>query len=97
MNQNISDINLNPIDGIELKRHLEKNDVNPQNNINLQNDINMEMQPDIETFVRTLPDINDRIRTNIIFSVEIYKKINNFEHNYIHEYIKNYDSKKNSK
>lgn len=47
--------------------------------------------------IAQLPSINDSIRTNIIFSIEIYKKINNFEHNYIHEYINNYEKSKNSK
>jgi len=38
----------------------------------------------IDNMVRTLPFINDNIRTNIKLGIEIYKQLNNFDRNYIH-------------
>ena len=39
---------------------------------------------------------NDNIRKNIKLSLLIYKKLNNFEHNYIHDFF-NDKSESNSK
>ncbi len=39
---------------------------------------------------------NDNLRKNIKLSLLIYKKLNNFEHNYIHEFFTD-KSKTNSK
>ena len=37
--------------------------------------------------LNSFPIINDSLRANIILSIEIYKKINNFEMNYVHGII----------
>jgi len=41
----------------------------------------------MDNMVRTLPFINDNIRTNIKLGIEIYKQLNNFDRNYIHTII----------
>ena len=41
----------------------------------------------MDNMVRTLPFINDNIRTNIKLGIEIYKQLNNFDRNYIHQII----------
>lgn len=48
---------------------------------------------EIDLMLNSFPLINDNIRANIQLSIEIYKKINNFDVNYIHEVI-NEKSKK---
>ena len=39
---------------------------------------------------------NDNLRKNIKLSLLIYKKLNNFEHNYIHKFFDNDKSKSNT-
>ena len=34
--------------------------------------------------IKSLIDYNNNLRKNIFLSLQIYKKINNFNHNYIH-------------
>ena len=41
----------------------------------------------IEQMIRSLPFINDNIRSNIKFGIEIYKTLNNFDREYIHSII----------
>lgn len=42
-----------------------------------------------EKFQEQILDMNEKLRTDIKLSLAIYKKINNFEHNYIHHIFKN--------
>ena len=75
----------------EMRELFEKKDIknNNQSNTNTNTNTNTEM----DTMINSLPYINDNIRSNINFSVEIYKKIKNFDYNYIHSII-NEKSKK---
>jgi ribosomal protein S13 len=41
----------------------------------------------MDDMIRTLPFMNDNIRSNIKLGIEIYKKIKNFDRNYIHSII----------
>jgi hypothetical protein len=52
-------------------------------NPNIQNSKSKEL----EIMLNSLPFINENIRSNISLSIEIYKKLNNFDYNYIHEII----------
>lgn len=45
--------------------------------------------------IRTLPFINNNIRTNIKLGIEIYKQLNNFDRNYIHTIINEHSAKSN--
>lgn len=81
----------------ELRETLEKTKNSQQNVGNFSQDgltpqINTEQ---IDDMIRTLPFMNDNIRINIKLSIEIYKQLNNFDHNYIHEVIN--EKSKNSK
>lgn len=38
--------------------------------------------------LNSFPIINENLRINILLSVEIYKKINNFDINYVHEMLR---------
>lgn len=83
----------------ELREALEKTK-NPQQNMEHLPQDGLRLVPQINTeqiddMIRTLPFMNDNIRTNIKLSVEIYKQLNNFDHNYIHEVIN--EKSKNSK
>lgn len=49
----------------------------------------------MDNMIRTLPYMNDNIRSNIKLGIEIYKQLNNFDHNYIHGVIN--EKSKNSK
>lgn len=62
----------------EMREILEKNTNEP--NLNNEN-------KEIEMMLNSFPIINDNLRANILLSIEIYKKINNFEMNYIHNII----------
>jgi hypothetical protein len=46
----------------------------------------------IEMMLESFPIINDNLRANILLGVEIYKKINNFEINYVHNIIDSINS-----
>lgn len=60
----------------ELKSQNKEVKLSELNNIN-----------DIDNMIRTLPFMNDNIRTNIKLGIEIYKQLNNFDRNYIHKVI----------
>lgn len=49
---------------------------------------------ELEKMIYSLPYINDNIRSNISLSIEIYKKLNNFDYNYIHEIINEFSNSK---
>jgi hypothetical protein len=72
-----------------LKPNTDSNiESNIQSQINL-NDVgeHIPKSADLENMINSLPYINDNLRSNIILSMELYKKLNNFDHNYIHEYF----------
>jgi hypothetical protein len=50
---------------------------------------------DTDAMINNLYMLNNSIRANIGLSLAIYKKINNFDHNYIHNYAN--QKSKNSK
>lgn len=56
---------------------------------------NYQSSDQMDNIVQTLPFMNDNIRANIMLGVEIYKQLNNFDHNYIHKVIN--EKSKNSK
>lgn len=67
-----------------------------ENNKQIQLENNKQIQlEDLEKMISSLPLINSNIRSNIQFSLEIYKKLNNFERNYIHSILN--EKSKNSK
>ena len=68
----------------EMRELLEKN---TESNLN-----NESKEIDIEMMLNSFPIINDNLRANIKLSVEIYKKINNFDINYVHDVINNNNS-----
>lgn len=49
----------------------------------------------MDEMIRTLPFINDNIRTNIKLGIQIYKQLNNLERNYIHTIINENSTKSN--
>ena len=63
------------------------------------NNISKQLEPneieEMNNMVRTLPFINDNIRTNIKLGIEIYKQLNNFDRNYIHSIINEKSTKSN--
>lgn len=71
----------NQISSIEPNNQIKKSE-------NLQENENMEL------IIKSFPLINDNIRANILLSIEIYKKINNFDSKYIHEFINSKSIKK---
>jgi len=75
----------------ELRDMLDiQSDIEPnlQNTNNLSDiDIRKPNSTELENIVNNLPFINDSIRSNITLSIEIYKKLNNFDYNYIHGII----------
>lgn len=62
----------------EIRENIEKTII--QNNPNQEVD-------ELNMMLNSFPIINDNIRANIQLSVEIYKKINNFDINYVHNCI----------
>ncbi len=73
----------------ELRETIEKtNSPNTDNFDNTQSkQLGTEQIEQMDNMVRTLPFINDNIRTNIKLGIEIYKQLNNFDRNYIHTII----------
>jgi len=73
----------------ELRETIEKtkssNTDNFDNILSKQHDT--EQLEQMDNMVRTLPFINDNIRTNIKLGIQIYKQLNNFDRNYIHKII----------
>lgn len=92
-NQNNTDINIYDSENIEpqfdfykdfeIKESIQKNKSNSKNEHN--NELNI--------IINSFPTINDNLRTNILFSVEIYKKIKNFDIDYIHDVINKHNKK----
>ena len=62
----------------EMIENIEKTTIKNNSNQNID-ELNM--------MLNSFPIINDNIRANIQLSVEIYKKINNFDINYVHNCI----------
>jgi len=60
------------------------NNINENENENMNDNINK---------IETILLINDNIRKNIKLSLAIFKKLNNFDHNYIHEFFDKEKSK----
>jgi hypothetical protein len=73
----------------ELRETIEKkNSANIHDVDNIPSkQIGIEQTEQLDNMVRTLPFINDNIRTNIKLGIEIYKQLNNFDRNYIHTII----------
>ena len=80
---------------IEKTNDVEKNHLMDKN-ISEQNIPEQNIIEQMDNMVRTLPYINDNIRKNIGLGIEIYKQLNNFDHNYIHSVI-NENSTKSDK
>lgn len=78
----------------EMRELLDDNtssiDLNVQ--INSSNTKNEDNQMDM--ILKSFPVLNDNLRANILLSIEIYKKINNFDSKYIHEFINSKSIKK---
>ena len=99
----MNDLNsLQPIDfnnvyrDFELRETLEKTKALHSNELiqSSQSDEQITIEQ-MDNMIRTLPYMNDNIRANIKLGIEIYKQLNNFDHNYIHEVIN--EKSKNSK
>ena len=72
----------------ELRETIEKTKSANLDINNIQsNQLGTEQIEQMDNMVRTLPFINDNIRTNIKLGIEIYKQLNNFDRNYIHTII----------
>jgi hypothetical protein len=79
----------------EMRELLEKNSTESNLNYKDKNkDKDIDKDIDINMMLNSFPIINDNLRANILLSIEIYKKINNFEMTYVHEII-NENTKKN--
>lgn len=77
----------------ELRETLEKTKTHHSNDPSQSEEqITIEQ---MDNMIRTLPFMNDNIRANIKLGIEIYKQLNNFDHNYIHGVIN--EKSKNSK
>lgn len=70
----------------ELRETIEKTKSSNIDNTQTQ-PLGTEQIEQMDNMVRTLPFINDNIRTNIKLGIEIYKQLNNFDRNYIHTII----------
>ncbi len=98
-NDDIQINSLNEFEKLESNDKLSLNQFKPQfdfykefemRDIIENNSSNNEIQQDekeIDLMLNSFPIINDNIRANIQLSIEIYKKINNFDINYLHEII----------
>jgi hypothetical protein len=71
----------------QTKQNLETKTINSEQDISTQMDM----------MIQTLPYMNDNIRANIKFGIEIYKTLNNFDRNYIHKVINELPNKELSK
>lgn len=81
----------------DLRNNFEKSKLNNLNEISNNPQLtelnNTEEQ--LNDIIRTLPYINDNIRTNIKLGIEIYKQLNNFDRYYIHSVINENSIKSN--
>lgn len=69
----------------ELREVIEKT-----NNQETKNNKQESTHNNIDEFnemIKTLPFVNDNIRANLKFGMEIYKELNNFDYKYIHNFI----------
>ena len=67
--------------------HLDNENSHLDNdNLHLDNDNTHLDNENIKSF-QSMLIFNDNLRSNIKLSLSIYKKLNNFEHNYIHKII----------
>jgi len=83
----------------ELREIIEKKK-SQQSETNPDSKSSSQLEPneidEMNNMIRTLPFMNDNIRTNIKLGIEIYKQLNNFDRNYIHTII-NENSTKSDK
>ena len=63
------------------------NDFKMREMINSDNENNLPNENNEELILENLILVNDNLRSNIELSLAIFKKLNNFEHNYIHNFI----------
>jgi len=91
-----------PIDFSNVYKHFELRETLEKTKTPQENKLSQSYQSEepindeqINNMIRTLPFMNDNIRTNIKLGIEIYKQLNNFDRNYIHEVIN--EKSKNSK
>lgn len=87
-NPNNSEIN-QILNNFDFYKDFElKDKLNSEETLNSSNQFNpLESENELNNIISSLPLINDNIRTNINLSIEIYKKLNNFDHKYIHNII----------
>lgn len=81
----------------ELREIIERTNATNINDVNntTSKQLGVEQIEQLDNMVRTLPFINDNIRTNIKLGIEIYKQLNNFDRNYIHTIINENSIKSN--
>ncbi len=70
----------------ELRNTFENTNTNSYE-INGTHTTELGQSDQLNGIIRTLPLMNDNIRTNIKLSIEIYKQLNNFDRYYIHSVI----------
>ena len=83
-----------PIDFSNIYKHFELRETLEKTKTPQSNELTQSAEQ-IDDMIRTLPFMNDNIRVNIKLGIEIYKQLNNFDHNYIHKVIN--EKSKNSK
>lgn len=79
--------NINTDDIFQNFENAKKNSIDALNEKNKLNAVNNIVNN--EKFQEQILDMNEKLRTDVKLSLAIYKKINNFEHNYIHNIFKN--------
>ena len=79
--------NINTEDIFQNFENAKKKSIEELNEKNKLNEINNIVNN--EKFQEQILDMNEKLRTDVKLSLAIYKKINNFEHNYIHNIFKN--------
>lgn len=79
----------------ELRSLIERTDDEKKNKESEKNILDPNVMEQLDNMIRTLPYINDNIRKNIGLGIEIYKQLNNFDHNYIHSVIDENSTKSN--
>lgn len=83
-----------PIDFSNIYKHFELRETLEKTKTPISNEPTQSIEQ-IDNVIRTLPFMNDNIRSNIKLGIEIYKQLNNFDRNYIHNVIN--EKSKNSK
>jgi hypothetical protein len=82
----------------KIGKHVSNMNMNMNTNMNTNTNMNLNpseqnqsqinsqyVQNNDMNVIDTIVQLNNTLRTNIKLSLAIYKKLNNFEHNYIHE------------